>query len=108
MRETLQGGEPVSVYLSAIMIGLLHSGVTCVDCQMPPAGKGAETFGRYVDDVKSHIVKISTNPADKMFTDDGKFATGILTVDFACLRCHGARDMEWALATAKRVHTRGK
>ncbi len=98
----------MSVYLSAIMTGLLYSGVTCLDCHMPPAGKSAETFGRYVDDVKSHIVKISTNPADKMFTADGYFATGILTVDFACLRCHGARDMEWALDTAKGIHARGK
>ena len=85
-----------------------RSGVTCVDCHMPPAGKSAEIFGRYVGDVKSHIVKISTNPADNMFTDDGKFATGILTVDFACLRCHGARDMKWALANSKGIHTRGK
>lgn len=84
------------------------SGVTCVDCHMPPAGKSAETFGKYVGDVKSHIVKISTNPADKMFSDDGKTATGILTVEFACLRCHGARDSQWALATAKGVHTLGK
>lgn len=85
-----------------------RSGVTCVDCHMPPAGKSAESFGKYVGDVKAHIVKISTNPADKMFTDDGKFATGKLTVDFACLRCHGAQDMQWALANAKGIHSRGK
>jgi formate-dependent nitrite reductase cytochrome c552 subunit len=85
-----------------------RSGVTCVDCHMPPAGKSAEAFSKYVGDVKSHIVRISTNPADKMFTDDGKFATGKLTADFACLRCHGAQDMKWALANAKGIHKRGK
>ena len=84
------------------------SGVTCVDCHMPPAGKSAEAFAKYVGDVKSHIVKISTNPADKMFTADGKVATGKLTLDFACLRCHGARDMKWALANSKGIHTRRK
>lgn len=84
------------------------SGVTCTDCHMPAAGKSAETFGKYVGDVKAHIVKISTLPADKMFTDDGKFATGKLTLDFACLRCHGSRDMAWALANAKGIHARGK
>ncbi len=84
------------------------SGITCMDCHMPPAGKSAEKFSKYVGDVKSHIVKISTNPADKMFTPDGKFATGILTVDFACLRCHGAQDTKWALENSKNIHTLGK
>ena len=85
-----------------------RSGVSCVDCHMPPAGKSAESFGKYVGDVKAHIVKISTLPTDKMFTDDGKFATGKLTADFACLRCHGSRDTAWALANAKGIHTRGR
>jgi hypothetical protein len=85
-----------------------RAGVTCVDCHMPPAGKSAESFGKYVGDVKAHIVKISTNPADKMFTEDGKFATGKLTVEFACLRCHGSRDAAWALKHAKGVHALGK
>jgi hypothetical protein len=84
------------------------SGVTCVQCHMPSAGKSAETFGKYAGDVKAHIAKISTNPADRMFTDDGKFATGKLTLDFACLRCHGSHDVAWALANAKGIHTRGR
>ena len=85
-----------------------RSGVTCVNCHMPPGGKSAEAFGKYVGDVKTHIAKISTNPADRMFSDDGKLATGKLTLDFACLACHGSRDMAWALANAKGIHTRGK
>lgn len=85
-----------------------RSGVACADCHMPPATKSAEAFGKYAADVKTHLVKISTNPADRMFTDDGKFATGKLTVDFACLRCHGSRDMAWALGTTKGIHSRGK
>jgi nitrate/TMAO reductase-like tetraheme cytochrome c subunit len=85
-----------------------RAGVTCADCHLPPAGKSAEAFAKYVGDVKFHIVKISTNPADKMFTDDGKLSTGKLTLDFACLRCHGARDMKWALANVKGIHTLGK
>ena len=84
------------------------SGVTCAECHMPSAGKSAETFGKYAGDVKTHIAKISTNPADRMFTEDGKFATGKLTLDFACLTCHGSRDMAWALANVKGIHTRGK
>ena len=42
-----------------------RSGVTCVDCHMPPAGKSAESFRKFVGDVKSHIVKISTSPEDR-------------------------------------------
>lgn len=87
---------------------MARSGVDCVDCHMPPAGRNAESFGRYVGDIKTHIVKIPVAPTDRMFTDDRKRATGKLTVDFACLRCHGTRDMGWALEHAKGVHTRGK
>ncbi|MBI4591442.1 MAG: hypothetical protein HY725_21655 [Candidatus Rokubacteria bacterium] len=85
-----------------------RSGVRCVDCHMPPAGKSAESFGKYVGDVKTHIVKISIGLTDRMFSEDGQFATGKLTVDFACLRCHGSRDTGWALANARAIHTRGK
>jgi hypothetical protein len=84
------------------------SGVTCVDCHMPPAGKSAESSGKYVGDVKTHIVRISLGPDDRMFTPDGKLATGKLTADFACLGCHGSRDLTWAVTNAKGIHTRGK
>jgi hypothetical protein len=43
-----------------------------------------------------------------MFTPDGKFATGKLTADFACLSCHAGRDKAWAAAQAKGIHARGK
>ncbi len=85
-----------------------RAGVTCVDCHMPPAGKSAESSGKYQGDVKSHITKISIGPDDSMFSADGKLATGKLTVDFACLRCHAGRDMEWARSNARNVHTLGK
>ncbi len=84
------------------------AGVTCVDCHMPPAGKSAESFGRYVGDVKTNIAKISIDPDDTMFSADGKVATGKLTVDFACLRCHAGRDMQWARARSPGVHKLGK
>src|SRR5574341_540849 len=80
------------------------SGVKCVDCHMPPASKSAEAFAKYVGDIKSHIVKIDIRPDAVMFTPDGKFATGIVTLDFACLRCHGSRDRAWATAVAKGIH----
>ncbi|MGE5849046.1 MAG: multiheme c-type cytochrome [Candidatus Methylomirabilota bacterium] len=84
------------------------SGVKCTDCHMPAATKSAESFGKYIGDIKTHIVKIDTRATASMFTADGKFATGITTVDFACLRCHGSRDKTWASANAPGIHTRGK
>ena len=84
------------------------SGVVCIDCHMPPATKSAESFGKYIGDIKTHIVKIDTRANASMFTADGKFATGITSLDFACLRCHGSRDKTWAMAQAKGIHTRGK
>jgi Cytochrome c554 and c-prime len=82
--------------------------VKCTDCHMPAAGKSAENFGKYVGDIKTHIFRISLGPDDQMFTTDGKFATGKLTADFACLSCHASRDKAWAAAQAKGIHARGK
>ncbi len=84
------------------------SGVDCIECHMPKAGRTAEVFGKYQADIRTHIMRISTAPTDKMFTDDGKFATGKLTLDFACLSCHGSRDINWARNNVKNIHTLGK
>jgi hypothetical protein len=83
-----------------------RSQVKCTSCHMPAAGKSAESFGKFVGDIKTHIFKISLGPNDQMFTPDGKFATGKLTADFACLSCHAGRDKTWAVAQAKGIHGR--
>ena len=75
---------------------------------MPRAGRSAEIFSRYEGDVRTHIFKISLGASDRMFSADGKVATGKLTADFACLGCHGSRDMNWAGTMAKGIHTFGK
>lgn len=85
-----------------------RAGVACTDCHLPKAGKSAESFGKYTGDVRTHIFKISLGADDRMLTPDGKFATGKLTADFACLGCHGSRDLTWARTTAKGIHTLGK
>jgi len=84
------------------------SDVKCIQCHMPLAVKSAENFGKYVGDIKAHIFKISLGAGDQMFTPDGRFATGKLTADFACLNCHASRDKVWATGQAKGIHTRGK
>jgi hypothetical protein len=85
-----------------------RSRVQCLDCHMPKAMKTAEHFGKYIGDLRTHIMKISLGPDDQMFTPDGNFATGKLTADFACLSCHASREKAWAVAQARGIHRRGK
>jgi hypothetical protein len=83
-------------------------GKTCEDCHMPTAAKSAVSPVRWQGDVKSHLVKINIDPAAAMFTDDGKWAKGYLTLEFACLKCHLDRTAAWAATYAKKAHTLGK
>lgn len=82
--------------------------VKCEGCHMPPAAKSAVAYGKYEGDIKSHTFKITIDPNAKMFTDDGKFAKGYLTLEYSCLYCHPAETKQWALKYAKGVHTLGK
>jgi hypothetical protein len=83
-------------------------GKTCGDCHMLKATKSAFPIGRWQGDVKTHLFTINTDPNAKMFTDDGKWAKGHLTLEFACLKCHLDRDEAWAARYAKKVHSIGK
>jgi len=83
-------------------------GVACTDCHMPRAVKSAVKFADYEADVRSHLFTINLDPEAEMFTGDGKFAQGYLTVEYACLSCHKDMDKEWALEEAKEVHSQGK
>jgi hypothetical protein len=82
--------------------------VKCENCHMPLASKTAVAFGKYEADIKSHLYKINMDPDAQMFTEDGKFANGYLTVEYACLYCHPAETKQWALKYAKVIHTIGK
>ena len=88
--------------------GMQLRGVDCLDCHMPKATKSAVKQVKYVGDVQTHLFKINLDPNAKMFTDDGKYANGYLTVEYACLNCHSEKDKKWALKTAKGVHSYGK
>ncbi len=84
------------------------SGITCKDCHMPMASKSAIKTGKFRGDVRTHLFKINTNPKAKMFVavkgkKDDK-TNGFVTLDFACLSCHGSRDMKWAARMAKKIH----
>ncbi len=85
-------------------------GTTCVECHMPKASKSAISVASYTGDVRTHIFKINTDKDADMFEtveENGKkstFAKGFVTVEYACLSCHGSRDKAWAAENAKGFH----
>ncbi|MFQ5997623.1 MAG: multiheme c-type cytochrome, partial [Dehalococcoidales bacterium] len=83
-------------------------GLTCTDCHMPMATKSAVSLGPNKGDVKTHLFRITTDPAASLFTEDGAFANDSLTLDFVCLQCHQDKDVQWAADYAEGVHSLGK
>ncbi|MCK5125516.1 MAG: hypothetical protein KAR42_04610 [candidate division Zixibacteria bacterium] len=84
----------------------VSEGLTCIDCHMPKAAKSALAVGPYEGDIHSHLWGINTDSTAQMFTPDGKFANGYLTLEFTCLQCHTdpAETKEWAARHAKDAH----
>jgi hypothetical protein len=87
-----------------------RQGTRCVECHMPKASKSAISVASYTGDVRTHIFKINTDAKESMFKEveeKGKkstFAKNFVTVEYACLSCHGSRDKAWAGANAKGFH----
>ena len=73
---------------------------------MARAAKSAIKTGKAAGDVRSHLFTINTDPKAEMFEKKGdkEYTKGYLTLDFACLNCHGSRDMNWAAKMAKNIH----
>jgi hypothetical protein len=93
----------------------VHNG--CTSCHMPFAGKSAlaaviehEDGAMAIGDVRSHLFRITTDPAWNMFSDDGKWLRldtgkrGALSIDGACLGCHQSKGRTWASQNAGRIH----
>lgn len=84
--------------------------IRCIECHMPKATKSAISVASYTGDIRTHIFKINTDANADMFmeiTEKGKsslFAKGFLTVEYACLSCHGGRDKAWAAKNARNLH----
>ena len=84
--------------------------IKCSACHMPKMSKSAISVNKYTGDVKSHIFRISTEPeaaAFKTEKKDGKkstYASGIVTLEFACLGCHLGRSVKWASMEATKIH----
>ncbi len=79
--------------------------IGCTECHMPYAVKSAEgVLGRYRGDVRSHLFRINADSTATMFTSDGKYANGYITLEYACLRCHISKTRDWAEEHAPEVH----
>lgn len=84
------------------------AGVRCESCHMPNLVKTAVQRGPFEADIPAHLFTINTDTKAKQFTDDGKFANGYVTWQYACLPCHSGRDEAWAAQNMKGVHKLGK
>lgn len=83
-------------------------GVGCVDCHMPKMTKSGAAESTYVGDVRTHIFEINTDPAAEasaVFPDGNEYATGYLTLDFACLSCHDDKDKTWGATYTEGIHS---
>ncbi|MBI5254153.1 MAG: hypothetical protein HY930_07165 [Euryarchaeota archaeon] len=86
-------------------------GVKCVDCHMPEATKSAVgDIKKFDGDVRTHLFKINKDAKATLTYKDEKgaeYASGYITLDFACLKCHGDKDKAWAAQYAAGVHKLG-
>jgi predicted CXXCH cytochrome family protein len=63
--------------------------VACIECHMPRLIQvGSANSQRYTGDMRTHVVAIDPR-AMSQFNEDGSLATGQISLDYACRRCHG-------------------
>ncbi len=86
------------------------AGIKCFECHMPKVSSPMIERASYIGDVRKHLFKINTDPEADMFKIveekgyQSNFAKGFVTVEFACLSCHGNRDKAWAARHAIGFH----
>jgi len=91
------------------------AGVGCIDCHMPFAVRKDSASGdgdNVQGDSRSHLFTINAtaHPYEMFYQQDGTtFASGFLTLNFACLGCHDGsygkqHDFSWALQAASLIH----
>ncbi|MEW5796171.1 MAG: multiheme c-type cytochrome [Candidatus Zixiibacteriota bacterium] len=104
--ESCHLAETQGFLASGIGHAASEAGPDCIDCHMAKTGKSAVANATtFTGDVRSHSWTINMDPNAAMFTQDGLFANGYITLDFACLQCHTSETKEWAATYAPLVHT---
>jgi hypothetical protein len=78
----------------------------CTTCHMAPMTVSAVPTKRpWLGDMKSHLVKINTDPsAPQWYGTNNNRSHPYITVGFACLRCHEDKTAAWAGEWAKKAH----
>jgi hypothetical protein len=93
----------------ALQIGPLggkKANQSCTTCHMAPMTVSAVPTKRpWKGDMKSHLVRINTDPAAPQFygTNNNR-SYPYITLGFACLQCHETRTLQWAGENAMRIH----
>ncbi|MBF0431730.1 MAG: hypothetical protein HQK83_10655 [Fibrobacteria bacterium] len=98
--------------------GMHAVNISCEDCHMAKVSKSAKAADEFVGDVSTHIFRISTSANESQFNEDGSLASSYISLDFACLSCHGdtanedmpeeyrGKDRKWAAIWANSVHSK--
>jgi hypothetical protein len=78
----------------------------CTTCHMAPMTVSAvPTKSPWKGDMKTHLVKINTDPAaPQWYGTNNNRSHAYITVGFACLSCHDNKDQAWAGQYVKRMH----
>jgi len=79
------------------------AGVECVDCHMPKSVKSAVNTSPYMADVSTHLFRINTSTDSEFIyvnkENGNEYANPYITLEYACLTCHGDKDKSWAVRT---------
>jgi predicted CXXCH cytochrome family protein len=74
--------------------------IGCTDCHMSRLiQSGAANVKAYTGDMRTHVVAIDPRTIHQV-TDDGSLATGQISLDYACRRCHGSTKSDVELLSA--------
>jgi predicted CXXCH cytochrome family protein len=64
--------------------------IACTDCHMPRLVQvGAANPRGFTGDFRTHVVAIDSTQINQ-FDDEGRLASGQISLDYACRHCHGA------------------
>jgi hypothetical protein len=74
--------------------------LTCQQCHMPFLIQiGSANLLGFTGDMPTHVVAIDPTKVNQ-FNEDGTLATGQISLDYACRRCHGTTKSDQELITA--------
>lgn len=74
--------------------------IACIDCHMPRLiQSGSANLQAFTADFRTHVVAIDPRMPHQ-YKDDGTLASGQISLDYACRRCHGTTKSDVELQAA--------